>query len=144
MSGFMHLSLLLRKKLLLFLQLTPLGLLSNYPFALNTFLSKFCWSLSASITWIPGGSDSKESACDAGDPGSIPGWEDPLEKGMAFPVFLPREFHGQRSPAGYSQWGRKESDTSEWPIHNTHITWIGSCIGSIIVLQVCYLYNYLL
>ena len=23
----------------------------------------------------------KESACNAGDPGSIPGWEDPLEKG---------------------------------------------------------------
>ena len=32
---------------------------------------------------FPGGSDSKESACNAGDPGSIPGWEDPLEKGMA-------------------------------------------------------------
>ena len=29
------------------------------------------------------GSNSKESACNAGDPGSIPGWEDPLEKGMA-------------------------------------------------------------
>ena len=34
---------------------------------------------------FPGGSDSKESACNAGDPGSIPGsgQEDPLEKGMA-------------------------------------------------------------
>ena len=30
-----------------------------------------------------GGSDSKESACSAGDLGSIPGWEDPLEKGTA-------------------------------------------------------------
>ena len=30
-----------------------------------------------------GGSDSKESACYAGDPGSIPGWEDPLEEGVA-------------------------------------------------------------
>ena len=30
-----------------------------------------------------GGSDGKESACNSGDPGSIPGWEDPLEKGMA-------------------------------------------------------------
>ena len=28
-----------------------------------------------------GGSDSKESACKVGDLGSIPGWEDPLEKG---------------------------------------------------------------
>ena len=32
---------------------------------------------------FPGGSDSKESACNAGDPGSIAGSEDPLEKGMA-------------------------------------------------------------
>ena len=32
---------------------------------------------------FPGGSDSKESACNAGDPGLILGQEDPLEKGMA-------------------------------------------------------------
>ena len=34
--------------------------------------------------YIPGGSDGKESACNAGDPGSIP-WvrQDPLENGMA-------------------------------------------------------------
>ena len=31
---------------------------------------------------FPGGSDSKESACNAGDLGLIPGLEDPLEKGM--------------------------------------------------------------
>ena len=30
-----------------------------------------------------GGSDGKESACHAGDLGLIPGWEDPLEEGMA-------------------------------------------------------------
>ena len=29
------------------------------------------------------------------------------------PVFLIREFHGQRSLAGYSAGGRKESDTTE-------------------------------
>ena len=29
-------------------------------------------------------------------------WEDPLEKGMATPVFLPGESHGQRSLADYS------------------------------------------
>ena len=28
-------------------------------------------------------------------------------------VFLPGEFHGQRSLAGYSPWGCKESDTTE-------------------------------
>ena len=42
------------------------------------------------------------------------GQEDPLEKGMATtPAFSPREFHGQRSLAGYSPWGHKESDTTE-------------------------------
>ena len=29
------------------------------------------------------------------------------------PVFLPGEFHGQRSLAGCSPWGRTESDTTE-------------------------------
>ena len=29
------------------------------------------------------------------------------------PVFLPGESHGQKSLAGYSPWGRKESDTTE-------------------------------
>ena len=32
---------------------------------------------------FPHGSESKASACNVGDPGSIPGWEDPLEKEMA-------------------------------------------------------------
>ena len=32
---------------------------------------------------FPGGSDSKESAHNAGDPDSLPGLEDPLQKGMA-------------------------------------------------------------
>ena len=31
----------------------------------------------------PGVSDSKESACSAGDLGQSLGWEDPLEEGMA-------------------------------------------------------------
>ena len=29
------------------------------------------------------------------------------------PVFLPRVFHGQRSWAGYSPWGPKQSDRTE-------------------------------
>ena len=36
------------------------------------------------------------------------------------PVFLPGEFQGQRSLAGYSPWGHKESDTVEWLTHNIH------------------------
>ena len=29
------------------------------------------------------------------------------------PVFLPADFHGQKSLAGYSPWDRKESDKTE-------------------------------
>ena len=44
-----------------------------------------------------------------------PGQDDPLEKGMATPpAFFPGEFHGERSLVGYSPWGCKESDTTEW------------------------------
>ena len=32
---------------------------------------------------FPGGSDGKESACNAGDQLQSLGWEDPLEEGMA-------------------------------------------------------------
>ena len=40
--------------------------------------------------------------------------EEPLEKGMATTsVFLPGEFHGWKSLAGYSPWGYKELDTTE-------------------------------
>ena len=38
------------------------------------------------------------------------------------PVFLPGEFHGQRSLMGYSPWGHKESDTTEQPTQN-HCRW---------------------
>ena len=39
------------------------------------------------------------------------GWEDPVEKCMQPPpVFLPGESHGQKRLAGYSPWGRKESE----------------------------------
>ena len=36
------------------------------------------------------------------------GWEDPLEQGMASTLlFLPGEFHGQKSLVGYSPWNQK-------------------------------------
>ena len=41
--------------------------------------------------------------------GKIP-WR---RKWQTTPVFLPGEFHGQRNLAGYSPWGRKESDIAE-------------------------------
>ena len=43
------------------------------------------------------------NAGEAGDPGSIPGLGDPLEKEMVtMPGFLPGKSHGQRSWEGYS------------------------------------------
>ena len=63
----------------------------------------------------PGGSDGKESACNAADPGSIPGLGRSTgeEKWLPTPLFLPGESHGQKSLLGYSPWGRKELDTTE-------------------------------
>ena len=46
---------------------------------------------------FPNSSVGKESACNIETQESL-GWEDPLEKGMATtPVFLPGQFHGQRT-----------------------------------------------
>ena len=54
---------------------------------------------------FPGGSDGKESACNAGDLGSI-GWEDLLEEGMATtPAFLPRESPWTEEPGGLQSMG---------------------------------------
>ena len=97
---------------------------------------------------FPGSSAGKESACNEGDPGSIPGSGRSHGKGICYPLQyswaslvaqtvknLPamwetwvrpssrEEFqysslenpHGQRSLAGYSPWGRKESDITEQP-----------------------------
>ena len=43
------------------------------------------------------------------------GQEDPWRKAcLPTPVFLPGESHGLRSLAGYSLWGHKELDMTEW------------------------------
>ena len=69
---------------------------------------------SSGIQDLPGGSDSKASAYNAGAQVQSLGQEDPLEKEMQpTPVFLPGKSHGWRSLAGYSPWGCKESDTTE-------------------------------
>ena len=47
------------------------------------------------------------------------GGEDPWRrKWQPAPVFLPGKSHGQRSLAGYSPWGLKESDTTYWLNHH--------------------------
>ena len=63
-----------------------------------------------------GSLDSKGSVCSAGDLGSIPGLERSPGEGNGWlptPIFLPGEFHEQRSLAGYSPWGCKDLDTTE-------------------------------
>ena len=71
---------------------------------------------------VPGGSDGKESACSAGNLGMMPGWgRSPGGRAwLPTPVFLPGEFHGQRSLAGFNPWGHKESDTTE--VTNTQMS----------------------
>ena len=63
------------------------------------------FSINTSILGFPGGSDGKESDCNAEDPSLVPGsgrfpWR---KEWLPTPVFLPGEFQ-----AGYSLWGHKE------------------------------------
>ena len=64
---------------------------------------------------FPGGSDGEESACNAGDLGSIPGAGRSPGEGNGNPLlysFLENP-HGQKSLADPSLWGHKESDMTE-------------------------------
>ena len=58
---------------------------------------------------LPGGSVVKSLPASVGDTGSIP-WR---RKYQPPPLFLPGESHGQRSLAGYSPWGDRDSDMAE-------------------------------
>ena len=61
-----------------------------------------------------GDSDSKESACNAGDPGLILGLGRSPGEGNGNPLQCSclEKFHEQRSLVGYSPWCHKESDTT--------------------------------
>ena len=62
---------------------------------------------------FPGGSEGKESACNAGQLGSIPGLEwCPGGHGNPLQYFRLENPHGQRNLAGYSPWGLKELNTT--------------------------------
>ena len=90
---------------LLWLQIIFLASFSaSFNFASDNFLTAL-----PLISGFPHSLVGKESACNAGGLGLIPGlgrfpWR---RKWQPTPVFLPGEFHGQRSLAGYSPWGRK-------------------------------------
>ena len=57
---------------------------------------------------FPCGSSGKESACNAGDLGSIPGLGRAPGEGKATPVFWPRDFRGLYNPRDH-----KESNVTE-------------------------------
>ena len=64
---------------------------------------------------FPGGSDNKESDCNAGDSG-FDLWVGKISwrrKWQPTPVFLLGEVYGQRSLAGYSPWNCKQADMTE-------------------------------
>ena len=78
---------------------------------LGFLLSALCFWRSSVLCWgFPSGPAVKNPPGMQFDPWvrKIPWrreWQPPA-------VFLPREFHGQRSLAGYSPWGHRESDTA--------------------------------
>ena len=70
---------------------------------------------STSFEDFPGGSDGKSICLQYGRPGFDP-WVRKIRwrrKWQPIPVLLPGKSHGWRSLAGYSPWGRKDSDTTE-------------------------------
>ena len=68
--------------------------------------------------WLgfPGGSDGKDSACNVGDLGSIPGFRRSPGDGNPLQYSCLENPNGQRNLVGYSPWGCKESDMTEWLI----------------------------
>ena len=71
---------------------------------------------------FPCGSVGKESICNVGDVGSVPGLgRSPGEgKGNSLQYFRLENLPGQRSLMGYSPWGCKGLDTTEWQSTHTH------------------------
>ena len=64
---------------------------------------------------FPDSSAGKESACNAGDPGSIPGLEISPWRTIGYPLQYSclENPQGQRSLVGNSPWGHTESDMTE-------------------------------
>ena len=64
---------------------------------------------------FPSATDGKDSACNVGDLGSIPGLERSPGGGHGNPLQYSclGNPHGQRSLVGYSPWGCKELDMTE-------------------------------
>ena len=69
---------------------------------------------------FPGGSDSKESACNAGDACLIPGSGSPLEKEMAtHSVILAWRIPWMEEPGGLQTMGSQTDTTERLPLGST-------------------------
>ena len=88
---------------------------------------------SSSSTGFPGGSVSKESVCNAGDLGSVPGWGRSPGGGHGNPLQYSclENPYGQRSLEGYSPWGCKVLYTIEQLTHTYLLTYF------LLSLQMC-------
>ena len=81
----------------------------------QTEMTKIIVTSVCKLVGFPGGSDSKESACNAGYLGSIPGFERSPGGGHGNPFQYSglKNLHGEQSLEGYSPWDRQEPDTTE-------------------------------
>ena len=111
-------------------------------------LQNFRWQFT--LLGFPGGSDGKESTCNAGDSGSIPAsgkipWR---REWKLTPIFLPGEFHGERSLVGCSPWGGKKSHRTKWLTLSLLVCYFNSLLVSrkimvnsfvqfLLVLEIC-------
>ena len=73
---------------------------------------------------------------DTRDAGLIPGAISWRRAQQPTPVFLPGEYHGQRSLAGYSPLGSKESDTAEQLHFHFHsASWASQGVNNTFAMQ---------
>ena len=89
--------------------------LSNW-YTLDSEIVSINYLLGQRIFGLPlGGSNGKESACNVGDWGSIPGLGRSPEGGHGnlLQYSCLENPHGQRCLPGYTPWGHKESDMTE-------------------------------
>ena len=92
---------------------------------------------------FPCGSDGKESACNAGDLGLIPGLGRSPGGGHGNPLQYSglENLHGQRSLVGYSPWIHKESDLTEQlsPAHIAFIHFLPLYPPGVHIMQILFL-----
>ena len=85
------------------------GIHTHIPFLRNIFFSMMVYHRTPLVTQMVKSLPAKQETRVR----SL-GQEDPLEEAwQPIPVFLPGKSQGQRSLAGYSLWGHKESDMTE-------------------------------